>query len=348
MDFSRLSKAALHVVELMAQGHAIEHDLHSFEEGKPVPPEGVIVDGIGARFEVDETIWKEIEASGVVTFDYMPSESLGWRTIIPLTHRKATSEALSSYASQISPISFPHDGKNILNPFKSGCGSFEVDPSHYGFEAISTGGGSNALYKNLGDEYILITQDDQIPLKGADPSSVIIGLYGQDGQPIRSNTLAEAIAAAHAEPGRISDVGGTLSSPYAAVRVATMYRGLVPIGDFDAVAIGDMTNDPDAVPGEPGEYIPAEEGDPVVAFSVRLRYRRGGDEAVADYPFHPDLAGDRQAAERRAADHAFSLVDMIRMADPSIEINHVLGEQLHRLYLADARAGDAATPEPGI
>lgn len=118
-------------------------------------------------------------------------------------------------------------------------------------------------------------------------------------------------------------------SKYGEVRVPTMYGGLVPVREFDAVEIENMTDDLNA----PGELIVADDGwrepgqkrDTVTAISVRLHYRRGGVETVSDFTFDPATPDGKAAAESKARDLAVSLSDMIMMADPELKVDYVLG-----------------------
>lgn len=122
----------------------------------------------------------------------------------------------------------------------------------------------------------------------------------------------------------LSQASKEVDAPYGRVRVATMYAGLVPVREFDAVEIEDMIEDPDA----PGELIVADQkGDSVTALSVRLHYRRGGVETVSDFWFDPSTPEGRQQAESKANDLAVSLGDMIMMADPELKVEYVLGRR---------------------
>lgn len=126
-------------------------------------------------------------------------------------------------------------------------------------------------------------------------------------------------------PAREAGLGPTGISPYGAVRIATMYCGLIPVHQFDAVEIEEMTQDSIT----PTELVPADqEGDVVAAISVRLHYRRGGVETVGDFWFDAPGIGGRNAAEQKARELALSLGDMIMMADPALEPEYVLGKHL--------------------
>ncbi len=129
--------------------------------------------------------------------------------------------------------------------------------------------------------------------------------------------------------------------PYGRVRVPTMYSGLVPISEFNAVEIHKMAS---AIDGD--DLMPIEDVEPgssVIAFSVCLHFRRGGIDTVQDFHFDPTEPGARTVAERDAEELALSLSDMILMSDPSLEPKYVLH------YLANdprAMTKEPSGPQP--
>ena len=48
-------------------------------------------------------------------------------------------------------LAIAHEGRLVANPFLSACGRYAVDPSSYGFQRVSTGGGCSAMVLTLPD-----------------------------------------------------------------------------------------------------------------------------------------------------------------------------------------------------
>ncbi len=84
-------------------------------------------------------------------------------------------------------LSFVFDDCEIRNPFLSECGRFSVDPAkHYGFEAVMTGGGCEALVVNLENgDCLMLTDDGGTGLPDNDDyEDAMIGRYNQEGEMI--------------------------------------------------------------------------------------------------------------------------------------------------------------------
>lgn len=81
-------------------------------------------------------------------------------------------------------LAFEHEGMEIRNPFLSDCGRFEVDPRYYGFVEVCTGGGCEALSKNLPEGgYLMLTDESGCCIPDiSDSSSAAIGRYDGDSQ----------------------------------------------------------------------------------------------------------------------------------------------------------------------
>ena len=135
-------------------------------------------------------------------------------------------------------------------------------------------------------------------------------------------TLADFSADFEVFPGWDSASPQPIDARYGAVRVPTECGGLQPISMFDAVEIEEMIADPatgDLTPGCDDRTATP------VAVSVRLHYRRGGVDTVADFHFDPAEPGAKWAAEKSAHDLGTMLSDMILAADPSLGRSYVIG-----------------------
>ena len=113
-----------------------------------------------------------------------------------------------------------------------------------------------------------------------------------------------------------------LSSRRPPVMAVTMYAGLQPISKFDAVEVEPMIEDEH----DPAELVPSSD-DPIMtvcAHSVRLHYRSGGVETVADFRFDPSEPGANAVALSQADIMAASLGTMIMADDPTLPRRYVL------------------------
>ena len=90
----------------------------------------------------------------------------------------------------IKPISFDHDGVTVTNPFRSSCGTLEVDPvEEYGFKILKSSSGIASLVKNIADENVILLNDALgfgVPTNAGD--CTILLLYFE-GNKIRTHKL---------------------------------------------------------------------------------------------------------------------------------------------------------------
>lgn len=83
-------------------------------------------------------------------------------------------------------LAFVFEDMEIRNPFLSECGRFSVDPGYYGFKAVGTGGGCEALVKGLENgHYLMLSDEDGINIPDSkDISEALIGRYNEKGEMI--------------------------------------------------------------------------------------------------------------------------------------------------------------------
>lgn len=99
----------------------------------------------------------------------------------------------------IKPISFDHDGIAVTNPFRSTCGTFDVDPvAEYGFKMLKSPGGIASLAKNLADGNVIRLNDEFGLGVPNDASDCAISLLDFEGNKIRMHKLREQLSAPEA------------------------------------------------------------------------------------------------------------------------------------------------------
>jgi hypothetical protein len=78
-------------------------------------------------------------------------------------------------------FTFEHEGNAIHNPTRSSCGRFAVEPSTYGFEVTSTGGGCTAWARDFTLDgrpvYMLLTDEADAALLQEGATSFTVGVY---------------------------------------------------------------------------------------------------------------------------------------------------------------------------
>lgn len=89
-------------------------------------------------------------------------------------------------------ISFVQNDVTNFNPFISECGRFTLEPSHFGFEKASTGGGYVAWIKQFdnGWQIWVVSQDETEYATGENTD--VIGLFNDEGIQVDAHYLPMA------------------------------------------------------------------------------------------------------------------------------------------------------------
>jgi len=88
----------------------------------------------------------------------------------------------------LSDMTFTHEGHAISNPTLSECGRFQVSPEYYGFTIMGTGGGCSAWQKQVGKNWVVLS--DECTHKLGDIGNVfMMGFYDGSEDDLWGNNI---------------------------------------------------------------------------------------------------------------------------------------------------------------
>lgn len=91
----------------------------------------------------------------------------------------------------LTDMSFTHEGSAITNPTLSECGRFLVSPEYYGFTIMHTGGGCTAWQKQVGTNWVVLTDCDCSHNLGGVGSAFMMGFYDGNEEELWGEMLAD-------------------------------------------------------------------------------------------------------------------------------------------------------------
>ena len=91
----------------------------------------------------------------------------------------------------LTDMSFTHEGSAITNPTLSECGRFLVSPEYYGFTIMHTGGGCTAWQKQVGTNWVVLTDCDCSHNLGGVGSAFMMGFYDGNEEELWGDLLAD-------------------------------------------------------------------------------------------------------------------------------------------------------------
>ena len=143
-----------------------------------------LIDGLAIhaeKYKAKAEFWKDYE---------IKTEAMTFGT----AYRDGEAIPANAEAIDLKDMSFTHDGHAITNPTLSECGRFEVSPEYYGFTIQYTGGGCTAWGKEVGNNWVVLTDCDCSHKLGATGSAFMIGFYdGNEDAGIWGEELAHKI-----------------------------------------------------------------------------------------------------------------------------------------------------------
>ena len=145
--------------------------------------EQCLIDGLAIhaeQYKAKPEFWKDYE---------IKTEQL----TIGTAYRDGEAIPANSERIDLSDMSFTHQGTAITNPTLSECGRFQVSPEEYGFTIQHTGGGCTAWQKQVGSNWVVLTDCDCSHELGGVGSAFMMGFYDgdEDGEAGWGNFIKE-------------------------------------------------------------------------------------------------------------------------------------------------------------
>lgn len=129
--------------------------------------EQTLIDGLAIhsqQYKAKPDFWKDYE---------IKTEAMTFGT----AYRDGEAIPANSERIDLKDFSFTHEGHAITNPTLSECGRFEVSPEYYGFTIMHTGGGCTAWQKQVGNNWVVLTDCDCSHNLGGTGSAFVMGFY---------------------------------------------------------------------------------------------------------------------------------------------------------------------------
>jgi hypothetical protein len=134
--------------------------------------EQTLIDGLAIhsqQYKAKPDFWKDYE---------IKTEAMTFGT----AYRDGEAIPANSERIDLEDFSFTFEGHAITNPTLSECGRFVVSPEEYGFTIQHTGGGCTAWQKQVGNNWVVLTDCDCSHELGGVGSAFLMGFYdGTEG-----------------------------------------------------------------------------------------------------------------------------------------------------------------------